>query len=602
MLRGLFSAKGRAALPGIRLSGFGSAKSLLAVVVIVCLFGIVGCSNAGSESNAGDEAAPSTVDGPSGLDEANAFLFANQGTTEIQSGLGTRPFKVSTDNEEAQSYMDQGLAQVYGFQGADAYRSFRKASELDPDLAMAHWGMALALGPDINYGIDPVRNRIAYETIEQAQSLVDNATQKEQDYITALATRYNDEESPDFDTLNDSYAEAMKGVAGSYPDDLDAATLYAGALMWANWGEQFPHPFPHDNLEDPKSTEEVIETLESALARDPEHIGAIHYYIHVMEQSPEPQDALESAQQLKQLAPDSPHLVHMASHIYVHTGDYAAITNINEDVFPQLEKYHERIGEADYYYVVEGSHERRFVVETLDRAGRSEEAINKADELVDWVQPYLEQASFLEDEAAMPILTRVHFAKWDDLLSLPGPDVDTDHPASTGYYHFGRAMAYASTDRPDEANQESEALKQLREQTPSADTLGSNSLDEMLAIVQLVADARIARAQEDHDTSIELLREAVSRQDTLKYDIGYPITPYSFRENLGAVLLDDGRAEEAASVFQEDLDLNPGNGRSWLGLAESLEATGDGDGAQKAREEFDDTWRLADTQLRIEDY
>lgn len=141
---------------------------------------------------------------------------------------------------------------------------------------MAYWGMALALGPDINYGIDPVRNRIAYETIEQAQSLADNATQKEQDYIAALATRYNDEDSPDFDKLNDSYAEAMKGVAGSYPDDLDAATLYGAALMWANWGEQFPHPFPYDNLEDPKSTEEVIETLESALDRDPEHIGAIH--------------------------------------------------------------------------------------------------------------------------------------------------------------------------------------------------------------------------------------------------------------------------------------------------------------------------------------
>lgn len=590
----LFSRKTKTVLPGAGPAGFGRSRLPLAVAALAFYaLGVIGCSNAGGEGD------PSTLDGPSGLDKDNRFLFANRGKTELQSGLGTRRFEVSTDNEEAQSYFDQGLAQVYGFQGADAYRSFRKASESDPDLAMAHWGMALALGSDVNYGIDANRNRLAHESIQEAQSLADEATRKEQDYIAALATRYNDEESPDFDELNASYAEAMEGVADDYPNDPDAATLYAAALMWTNWGQQFPHPFPHSEMEDPEDTREVIETLQSVLERDPDHTGAIHYYIHVMEQSPEPKDALENAQRLKRLAPDSPHLVHMASHIYIHDGDYASIVNINEDVFPVLDEYRERVGEDDYFYVVEGSHERRFVVETLDRAGRSAEAVEKADELVEWAEPYMEQAPWLADNAAVPILTRVHFGKWDELHE---PDTGTEHPASIGFYHFGRAMAYASTGRPEEAMQESDALEQVREQSPSDATLGSNSLDEMLEVVQFVADARIARSQEDHDTSIEFLREAVDMQDDLKYDIGYPIAPYSFRENLGAALLDAGQPEEAAKVFRDDLDLNPGNGRSWLGLAESLEAIGNRTGAEEAREEFDRAWRLADTQLRVEDY
>lgn len=557
-----------------------------------------GTKEAGSSKPEG----PRTLDGPGDLDSDNAFLFANRGPTELRDGLGARRFEVSTDDEEAQRYMDQGLAQVYGFQGADAYRSFRKASELDPDLAMAHWGMALALGPDINYGIDANRNKLAHESIRKARSLADGATRKEQDYIAALATRYDAAKSPDFDKLNEDYAGAMKKVAGSYPDDPDAATLYSAALMWANWGQQFPHPFPHSEMKEPKDTKEVISTLQSVIERYPDHVGAIHYYIHVIEQAPDPEVALESAERLKRLAPNSPHIVHMASHIYIHDGDYAAILSINDDVFPVLDEYRKRVGEDDYFYVVEGSHERRFVVETLDRAGRSAAALRDADALIEWVRPFLRQAPWLEDNAAVPILTRVHFARWEDLLERPEPDTGPDYPAAIGFYHFGRAMAYASTGRPEQAARESEALKKLRGRTPTDDTLGSNSLDEMLEVVQLVADARIARERGNHDAGIKLLREAVGKQDRLKYDIGYPIAPYSFRENLGAALLDAGRPEEAASVFREDLELNPGNGRSWFGLAASLEESGDRDGAREAREEFDDAWRLADTQLRIEDY
>ena len=558
----------------------------------VCAFGAAGCSTS-----------TSTTDGPSGdLNDDNTFIFLNRGPTELRSGLGTRRFEVSTDSEEAQNYIDQGIAQVYGFQAADAYRSFRKASELDPGLAMAHWGMALALGPDVNYGIDANRNELAHESIQEAQSLASNATPKERDLIAALATRYSDVEAPDFGELNEAYAAAMKAVADTYPEDVDVATLYAAALMWTNWGQQFPHPFPHSKMEDPEDTVEVIELLESVLERDPDHVGAIHFYIHVMEQSPNPERALESAERLKRLAPNSPHLVHMASHIYVHTGDHATIVNINEDVFPQLEEYRERIGENDFYYVVEASHERRFVVETLDDAGRSAEAVRQADELVEWIEPFMDEAPWLADNAAIPILTRVHLAMWDELLELPEPDGVSEHPAATGFYHFGRAMAFASTGRLEEAMQESNALEQLRQQMPAELTLGSNSLDELLEIVQLVADARIARAQEDYETSIELLREAVRIQDTLKYDIGYPIAPYSFRENLGATLLLAGQPEEAAEVFRDDLQFNPGNGRSWFGLAESLEALGDQDGAQEARVEFDSAWHLADTQLSLEDY
>ena len=562
---------------------------MLAVTVVAV--GAAGCSSSAS-----------TTDGPSGdLNQDNTFLFLNHGPTELRSGLGSHPFEVSTSSAEAQSYMDQGIAQIYGFQAADAYRSFRKAAELDPGLAMAHWGMALALGPDVNYGIDTNRNELAHESIQKAQTLARTSTPKERHLIAALATRYSEVEAPNFSELNEAYAAAMKAVATTYPEDLDVATLYVAALMWTNWGQQFPHPFPQSKMEDPEDTVQVIETLESVLEKDPDHIGAIHFYIHVMEQSPNPEKALQSAQRLKRLAPRSPHLVHMGSHIYVHTGDHATIMNINEDVFPQLEEYRKRIGEADFYYVVEASHERRFVVETLDDAGRRAEAVRQADELIEWIEPFLDEAPWLADNAAVPILTRVHFAMWDELLELPEPGGGAERPAPIGFYHFGRTMAFASTGRLDEAMQESAALAQLRQQTPAELTLGSNSLDEMLAIVQLVADARIARAREDYVTSIELLREAVRVQDTLKYDIGYPITPYSFRENLGVAMLLAGHPAEAADVFREDLELNPGNGRSWLGLAQSLAESGDQDGAERASAEFESAWHLADTPLRLGD-
>ena len=570
----------------------GSKLSSLVAVISLCALGAAGCSSD-----------TSTRDGPSGdLNADNTFLFANSGPTELHDGLGTHRFEVSTDSEEAQRYVDQGVAQVYGFQSADAYRSFRKASELDPTLAMAYWGMALALGPDVNYGIEVNRNQLAYDAIQRARSLAADATPKKQDLIAALATRHSNEPHPDFGALNEAYAAAMTEVADTYPEDVDVATLYAAAVMWTNWGQQFPHPFPQAQMEDPQDTVEVIETLESVLDRDPDHVGAIHLYIHVMEQSPNPSRALESAQRLKQLAPNAPHLVHMASHIYVHTGDHASIMNINEDVFPLLEAYRERIGEADFFYVVEGSHERRFVVETLDDSGRRAEAVRKADELVEWVEPYLDEAPWLADNAAVPILTRIHFAMWDELLDLPVPGGGPDRPAPTGFYHFGRAMAFAATGRLDEATLERDALQQLRQQMPADLTLGSNSLDEMLEIAQLVADARIARAEEDHDTSIELLRDAVRIEDTLKYDIGYPILPFSFRENLGATLLLAGQPEEAAEVFEEDLERNPDNGRSWFGLTASLDAMGDEAGVLAAREEFNDAWHLADTQLSINDF
>ena len=204
----------------------GSRLSSLVAVISLCALGAAGCSSD-----------TSTRDGPSGdLNADNTFLFANSGPTELHDGLGTHRFEASTDSEEAQRYVDQGVAQVYGFQSADAYRSFRKASELDPTLAMAYWGMALALGPDVNYGIEVNRNQLAYDAIQRARSLAADATPKEQDLIAALATRHSNEPHPDFGALNEAYAAAMTEVADTYPEDVDVATLYAAALMWTNWG------------------------------------------------------------------------------------------------------------------------------------------------------------------------------------------------------------------------------------------------------------------------------------------------------------------------------------------------------------------------------
>src|SRR5437763_4655090 len=227
------------------------------------------------------------------------------------SGLGDAHHPVSTRNKQAQQFFDQGLNLVYGFNHDEARRSFMRAAELDPKLAMAHWGVALTLGPNYNLPVDPERERAGYDAVQRAVALKETASEPERAYINALTVRYSNDPHVDLHALDRAYKEEMGKLAARYPDDLDAVTLYAESAMNLN-----PWKLWTADGKPAEGTDEIVATLESVLKRDPNHLGANHYYIHAVEASLHPERALPSAARLEKLAPAEGHLAHMPSHIY----------------------------------------------------------------------------------------------------------------------------------------------------------------------------------------------------------------------------------------------------------------------------------------------
>ena len=242
----------------------------------------------------------------------------------LVAGMGRLHHAIATKSAEAQRFFDQGLTYVYGFNHDEAIRSFRRAAELDPSSPMPHWGIALALGPNINSDVDPEREKAAYDEAQKAKRLMSGAPANERAYVEALVTRYSNDPKADLKALAVQYKDAMRAVMRQYPDDLDAATLYAESLMDLNpWQLWSPAGTPA------AGTEEIVSVLESVLRRDPQHIGANHYYIHAVEASKTPDRALPSAKRLETLVPSAGHLVHMPAHIYMRTGDYLAAVSSN---------------------------------------------------------------------------------------------------------------------------------------------------------------------------------------------------------------------------------------------------------------------------------
>src|SRR5438046_4812242 len=249
----------------------------------------------------------------------------NEAPPRLMSGLGEVHHPVSTKNREAQQFFDQGLKFVYGFNHDEARRSFQYAADLDPKLAMAWWGVALTLGPNYNLPVDPQREKAGYDAVQRALALQENASEPERAYINALAFRYSNDPKADLHQLDVAYRDAMAKLVQQYPDDLDAATLYAESMLNLNpWKLWLRDGRPTEG------TEEIVAVLESVLKRDPNHLGANHYYIHAIEASPHPERALASAARLEKLAPAAGHLVHMPAHIYARVGDHFASAHCNE--------------------------------------------------------------------------------------------------------------------------------------------------------------------------------------------------------------------------------------------------------------------------------
>ncbi len=518
---------------------------------------------------------------------------ANTKPATMMSGLGNLHHPVSTKNPEAQKFFDQGLTLIYAFNHEEATRSFQRAAELDPKLAMAWWGYALAVGPNYNEStIDPARMKAAVEAMQKAQAALSNASEAERVYIDAMTKRFSLEEKPDVKKLGTDYSTAMREVFRQFPDDLDAATLYADSLMnvqpWQLWSRDGK---PLGN------TEEIVSVLESVLRRDPQHIGANHLYIHAVEASRNPQRGLPSAGVLGKLVPSAGHLVHMPGHIYIRTGDYAEAAKVNIDAANVDRQYIKTTGANGMYPAMYFSHNLHFQVENFNRTGQYAEASRAARELQANVQQHIKAMPMVEGFMPYPMFVLLRFGRWEQMLKLPEPD--KSQAITTTVWHYARGIALAATGKVAEAKREQQIFNSIVKDIPGETPFGLNPAKDVLAIAQSVLEARINWAQGNKSAAIEAWRKAVVAQDALNYDEP-PGWYFPVRESLGAALLLNGEAAAAEKIFREDLEFNPRNGRSLFGLLESLKAQGKNDAAQWVEAEFKAAWKNADVQLTRE--
>jgi tetratricopeptide (TPR) repeat protein len=504
----------------------------------------------------------------------------------IEPGLGKVHYATSTKNAEAQRYFDQGMAYLYGFNHEAAVKSFEQAAKLDPNLAMADWGIALALGPNINLDVDPDREKQAYASVQTALSK--EGSQKERDLIAVLAKRYSNDPNADLKKLAADYSQAMGELSKKYPADLDIATLYAESMMdlrpWKFWS--------HDGKPAPQ-TEEIVSVLESVLKRNPQHLGANHYYIHAVEASTNPDRALKSADRLKTLAPASGHLVHMPAHIYQRTGNYSGAAKANATAAAVDRKFIEKNGKEGIYPLMYYNHNLQFGSASYAMEGRFAEAKKMADEFGATGVAMAKDMPMLEGAAAAPVLLLVRFGKWTDVIRTSAAEAG---PLSTTMSHFARGVAMARLGDIAGAEREHTEFEAARKLLGDDPGFMQNPMKAIGRVAGGVLDGRIAEAKGDRARAIRAYRRAVEAEDALDYDEPADWF-YPTRETLGGALIRDGQFAEAEKVFREDLDRNPNNPRSLFGLAEAQRKQKKSSETAAAR--FKKYWRGG--VLRIED-
>ena len=514
----------------------------------------------------------------------------------LMAGLGGLHHPVSSRNQEAQEFFDQGLRLVYAFNHEEAARSFRRASELDPKLAMAWWGVALAVGPNYNLPVDPEHEKIAADAIDKAKALLQNAAPIEKDYIDAMARRFSHQAKPDYHQLEADYSNAMAALAAKYPDDLDAATLYADSMMnlrpWKLWNADGTPA---------EGTNEIVATLEGVLRRDPNHMGAMHLYIHSVEASPHPERALSYADRIAALAPAAGHLVHMPAHIYERTGDYDGARQHNAAAAKADEDYAAATGSQGLYMMMYYSHNLHFGAVAASMQGHCAEAQNSADRLAENLRPAVKEMPMVEAFIAVQLAMAVRCEKWDSLLAISEPAAQT--PILKAFWVYGRGVALAAHGKIEEAMVMEQRLAALERATPRDELFMppiENRSWQIFHIADEILAARIAAARGEKAAAIQQLREAVATQDRLVYDEPedwyYPV-----RESLGGMLLQTGDVKGAEQVFRDDLQRNPRNPRSLFGLAEALKLQQRDYEASWVRQQFQSAWQGADVELKVED-
>lgn len=505
---------------------------------------------------------------PTGALSAPAAEVAPEDGAKLYEGFGNYTRKVTTNSPEAQKWFDQGIQLLYGFNHDEAIRSFTRAAAVDPDCAMAWWGIAYANGLHINnQAMSAEKSKAAYAAAQEANARSAKASPVEQALIRAVVQRYAADPPENRRSLDEAYAAAMGEAWKAHSNDPDVGALYAESLMnlqpWDYWTTDGQ---PKGRIQ------EVVQVLEAVMAMRPDHPGANHFYIHAVEASHEPDKATAAAERLSNLVPGSGHLVHMPSHIFIRTGRYRDAAQSNTRAAAVDEAYFAQAPKPDFYSMYY-LHNLHFLAYASMMDGRYADALEAARRLeqkvpADFVRDYVTMADGLLP-TALHVLVR--FGKWQEILSEPEPP--EFRKVSRAMRHYARGVALVNLGRADEAAKELEAFDALAASIGEGWFVGNNKAPTVLAMARGMLAGEMAYRRGDHEAAFEALRSAVKLEDELTYDEP-PGWMQPVRHALGALLLADGKFTEAEAVFREDLARHPNNGWSLLGLEQALGGIG----------------------------
>ncbi len=510
-------------------------------------------------------------------------------TVPIFDGLGDHSHPISTQSARTQTYFNQGLRLVYGFNHAEAIRSFEAALESDPDCAMCYWGVAFASGPNINAAMDEAGGETGFEAVTQALARSQGASPSERAYIDALAQRYGAAAMEDRAQRDSAYAAAMKKVAQAYPSDADAQVLYADALMnlapWNYW---------ETDLSPREGTTEILRALEGVVAAQPRHAGACHLYIHAVEKA-DPHKAEACADRLPALMPGAGHIVHMPAHIYIRVGRYVDAIELNHHATHADARYIHAEKPRGLYPMAYYPHNYDFLAFAAAMAGRSKEALaagRSGSAAVDTEMMRIPELGGLQNYYVLPLRMMSRFGMWNEILAEPEPATDLDFPR--GFWHYARGMALLRTgDEAGARAQLMEVRRRVAAEGIEPVLIWWNPARAVLTLGEMALDAEIKVATGDLDGAVATLVRAIELEDGLTYDEP-PAWTIPSRQVLGNILLDAGRAVEAQQTFEEDLRRHPENGWSLGGLARALKAQGKDEAAKRIDARLEKAWATAD--------
>ena len=563
------------------------------VISTTLLLLLLGCQNSNQENRKG-VVNPAIICTPATTDRE---WYNSDNKAPLFQGLGDLHFPVSTSDTLVQKYINQGLLLAYGFNHAEAARSFYYATKLDPTCAMAFWGYAYVLGPNYNAGMETDNYERAYKAIQMALKLQKkNTTERERYLIEALSHRYVNNPVDDRSPLDQAYARAMKEVYKKYPNDADVGALYAESLMNL-------HPWDLQNKDGSEKewTAEIISTLEKCISQHPKHPGAHHFYIHAVEASNTPERALQSAKLFDEgLVPNSGHLVHMPSHVYIRTGDYHKGTLANIQALKVDSAYVTACNAQGTYPLGYYPHNQHFMAATATLEGNSKWALYAARELQKKANIQLMKEpgwGTIQHYYAIPYYVYVKFGKWDYILTIENELPDLDYP--TAILRYAKGMAHLGKRNLKAAKVELDALEKLasKEELKEITFWEINTAFDLVQIAYKVLKAEILAQGKNYTQSITLLHEAIDIEDALNYNEP-PDWFFSVRHNLGAIQLDAGRYQEAINTYKQDLINLPQNGWALKGLSLAYMKTGDLSNEKEIETQFNKAWSTSDIELK----